>query len=135
MVDDSLIIVAISESDLLDNGSVLLLVMDYLETWSVVEDNLVDDSLVIVVIVSMESIAGESIPNSSCSSDAIGKFTFSKFMDPPNQLETINFTFHITDVVTQKNEQFKNILSLMRNGTLTNEKCKFLINRFLSKVN
>ena len=23
----------------------------------------------------------------------------------------------------------------MRNGTLTNEKCKFLINRFLSKVN
>ena len=56
-------------------------------------------------------------------------------MDPPNQLKTINFTFHITDVVRQKDEQFKNILSLMRNGTLTNEKCKFLINRFLSKVN
>ena len=38
-------------------------------------------------------------------------------------------------LVDHKDEQFKNILSLMRNGTLTNEKCKFLINRFLSKVN
>ena len=40
----------------------------------------------------------------------------------------------MTYVVRQKDEQFKNILSLMRNGTLTNEKCKFLINLFLSKV-
>ena len=41
----------------------------------------------------------------------------------------------MTDIVRQKDEQFKNILSLMRNGTLTNEKCIFLINRFLFKVN
>ena len=85
--------------------------------------------------VVMKSIADYSNLNSSCSSDAIGKIAFSEFMDPPNQLETINFTFRMTDVVRQKDEQFKNILSLMRNGTLTNEKCKFLINRFLSKVN
>ena len=83
----------------------------------------------------MKSIADDSNPNSSCSSDGIGKITFSEFMDPLNQLETINFIFHMTDVVRQKDEQIKNILSLMRNGTLTNEKCKFFINRFLSKVN
>ena len=84
--------------------------------------------------VAMKSIADDSNPNSSCSSDAIGKIAFSEFMDLPNQLETINFTFLMTDVVRQKDEQFKNILSLMRNGTLTNEKYKFVINRFHSKV-
>ena len=41
----------------------------------------------------------------------------------------------MTDVVRQKDEHFKHILSLMRNGTSTNEKCEFLINRYLSKVN
>ena len=49
--------------------------------------------------VSMKSIADKSNPNSSCSTDAIGKLAFSEFMDPPNELETINFTFHMTDVV------------------------------------
>ena len=78
--------------------------------------------------VSMESIADDSNPNSLCNADAIGKIAFSKFTDPPNQ-------HHMTDVVRQKNEQFKNILSLMRKGILTNEKCEFLINRFLSKIN
>ena len=52
--------------------------------------------------VAMKSIADNSNPNSSRSSDAIGKIAFSEFMDPPNQLETINFTFHMTDVVRQK---------------------------------
>ena len=59
--------------------------------------------------VAMKSIADDSNPNSSCSTDAIGKITISEFMDPPNQLETINFTFHMTNVVRQKDEQFKNI--------------------------
>ena len=41
----------------------------------------------------------------------------------------------MTDVVRQKDEQYENILSLMRNVTLKNEKFEFLINRFLFKVN
>ena len=57
--------------------------------------------------VAMKSIADDSNPNSSCSSDAIGKIAFSEFMDPPNELETINFTFHMTDVVRQKVNSFK----------------------------
>ena len=85
--------------------------------------------------VSMKSIADGSNSNYSCSADAIGKISFSEAMDPLNQLEIINFLFHMTDVISQKHNQFKHILSLMRNGTLTNETCKFLINRFLSKIN
>ena len=49
--------------------------------------------------VAMKSIADNSIPNSSCSADAIGTITFSEFMNPSNQSETINFTFYMTDVV------------------------------------
>ena len=49
--------------------------------------------------VAMKSIADYSNLNSSCSSGATGKIAFSEFMDPPNQLETINFTFRMTDVV------------------------------------
>ena len=71
--------------------------------------------------VVMKSIADDSNPNYSYSSDAIVQITLSEFMDPPNELETINFTFHMADVVSKKDKQFKNILSLMRNGTLTNE--------------
>ena len=67
----------------------------------------------------MKSIAGDYNPNSLCSSNDIGKIAFSEFMDPPNQVETINFTFHMIDDVRQKDEQFTNVLSLMRNGTLT----------------
>ena len=51
--------------------------------------------------VAMKSIADDSNPNSLCSSDAIGKITFFELMDLLNQLETINFTFHMTDVVRQ----------------------------------
>ena len=54
-------------------------------------------------------------------------------MDPPNQLETINFTFYITDVVREKDGTFKDTLSLITNESLTSEKCEFLINHFLSK--
>ena len=55
--------------------------------------------------VAMTSIADDSDLNSSCSYDAIGNITFSEFMDPSNQLETINFTFHMTDVVRQKDKK------------------------------
>ena len=34
--------------------------------------------------IAMRSIADDSNPDSSCSSDAIGKVAFSEFMDPPN---------------------------------------------------
>ena len=83
--------------------------------------------------IEIKSIADDCNPNSSCSVDVIEKISFSEFVDSPNQLETINFTFHMNDVVRQKDEQFKYILSLIRNGTLTNEKYVFLINHFLSK--
>ena len=89
----------------------------------------------IIYLLFLKSIADDSNPISLCRFDTITKFSFSEFIHPPNQLETIKFIFHMIDVVKQKNEQFKNILSLMRNGTSTNEKCEFLINRFLSKVN
>ena len=72
--------------------------------------------------VAMKLIADDSNPNSLCSSDTIGKIAFSEFMDPPKQLESIHFTFHMTDAVRQKDKQSKNILSLMKNGTLANEK-------------
>ena len=67
----------------------------------------------------MKSIAGDYNLNSLCSSDDMWTIAFSEFMDPPNQVESINFTFHMIDDVRQKDEQFKNILSLMRNGKLT----------------
>ena len=50
LVDDSLVIVVISEGDFIENWSQLLLVIEDLETWLVAEDNFVDDSLIIVVI-------------------------------------------------------------------------------------
>ena len=68
------------------------------------------------------------------SADAIGTIAFSEFMNPSNQFRTINFTFYMTDVVRQKDEQFKNVLSLMRNGTLNSKSCDYLINRFLSRI-
>ena len=52
--------------------------------------------------VAMKTITDDCNSNSSCSADSIGKII--EFIDPPNQLETINFTFHMTDVVRQKDE-------------------------------
>ena len=80
----------------------------------------------------MKAIADDSDSNKLCIIDDIGKIAFSEFIDPSNQLETINITCHMTDVVMKKDEQFKYNLSLMKNETLTNEKFEFLINRFLS---
>ena len=82
----------------------------------------------------MKSIADESNPKSTSSADAIGKIAFSEFMNPPNQSETVNFTFHMTDVVRQKDEQFKKVLSLMRTGTLNSDSCDYLIKRSLSRI-
>ena len=65
--------------------------------------------------VAMKSITDDCNPKTPCSADAIGKIAFSKFMDSPNQSKTVNFTFHMTDVVTQKVEEFKIVLSSMRN--------------------
>ena len=55
-------------------------------------------------------------------------------MNPPDNSETINYTFHITDVIRQNDEEFKNILSSMRKGKLTTDQCTLLTNRSLSKL-
>ena len=54
--------------------------------------------------VAIKSISDDSNPNASCSSDAIGKITFYEFIDQPNQLETIDFIFRMTDVVRKKDK-------------------------------
>ena len=56
--------------------------------------------------VAMKSIADDCNPKSSYSADAIETIAFSEFMDPPNQSETVNFTFHMTDVIRQKDKEF-----------------------------
>ena len=63
----------------------------------------------------MKLIAADSNPNLSYSADVIGTIEFAEFMEPPNQSETINFTLHMTDLIRQKDEEFKNVLYLMRN--------------------
>ena len=68
----------------------------------------------------MQLIVDNTNPNTSCTADGIEKSSSYEFMNPYNQLETINFTFPMNDVVKQKDEKCKNILSLMRNGTLMN---------------
>ena len=40
----------------------------------------------------------------------------------------------MTDVVRQKDEKFKKVLSQMRNGTLDFESCEYLIKRSLSRI-
>ena len=72
--------------------------------------------------VAMKSIANDSNFNYSCSANTIRKIAFFEFMDRHKHLKTITFTFHMTDVVRQKDEQFKHIVTLMRDETLTNEK-------------
>ena len=83
--------------------------------------------------VFMKSIADDS-QISSNNADGIGKYAFSDFMNPPDSSETINYTFHMTDVIRQNDEEFKNILSSMRKGTLITDQCTMLTNRCLSKL-
>ena len=45
--------------------------------------------------VSMKSITDDCNSNASCSSDAIRDIAFYEFMDPPNQLESINYIYVI----------------------------------------
>ena len=68
--------------------------------------------------VFMKSIADDSQITSN-DADGVGRYAFSDFMNPPNSSETINYTFHMNDVIRQNDEEFKNILSSMRKGTLT----------------
>ena len=55
-------------------------------------------------------------------------------MNPPDSSETINYTFHMTGVIRQNDEEFKNILSSMRKGTLITDQYTVLTNRYLSKL-
>ena len=84
--------------------------------------------------VAMKWITDDCNPKSPCSADAIGTMDFSEFMDLPNQSETVYFIFHITNVVRQKDEEFINVLSSMRNETLKSDSYDYLINRSLSKI-
>ena len=36
--------------------------------------------------------------------DGVGKCGFSDFMNPPDSSKTINYTFHMTDVIRQNDE-------------------------------
>ena len=36
---------------------------------------------------------------SSNNVDGVGKYAFSDFMNPPNSSETVNYTYHMTDVI------------------------------------
>ena len=56
--------------------------------------------------VAIKSIADDCNLKSSCSADTIGTIAFSEFMNPPNQSETVNFTFHMTDIIRQKDKEF-----------------------------
>ena len=84
--------------------------------------------------VGMKSITDDCTLKSPCSADAIGIIDFYEFMDLPNQSETVNFIFHMTNVVRQKGEEFINVLSSMRNETLKSDRYDYLINRSLSKI-
>ena len=55
-------------------------------------------------------------------------------MNPPNELEIVNFKFHMTNVVRQKDENSKDTLSSMRIGTSKKEQYKFLISRCFSNI-
>ena len=83
--------------------------------------------------VFMKSIADDS-QISSNNADGVGKYAFSDFMNPLDSSETINYTVHMTDVIKQNDEEFKNILSSMRKGTSTTDQCTMLTNRCLSKL-
>ena len=71
---------------------------------------------------------------SSNNADGVGKYAFSNFINPLNSSGTINYTFHIADVIRQNDEEFKNILSSMRKGTLITDQCTVLTNRCLSNL-
>ena len=83
--------------------------------------------------VFMKSIADYS-QISSNNTNGVRKYTFSDFMDPPDRSVTIIYTFRMTDVIRQNDEEFKNILSSMRKGTLIIDQCTLLTNRCLSKL-
>ena len=57
--------------------------------------------------VVMKASVDDCNPKSPCSIYAIWIIAFSEFMDPPNQSKTINFTFHMNNVVRQKNKELK----------------------------
>ena len=42
---------------------------------------------------------------SSNNADGVGIYAFLEFMNPPDSSETINYTFHMTDVIRQNDEE------------------------------
>ena len=85
--------------------------------------------------VFMKSIANNS-QISSNNTDGVGRYAFSDFMHPSDSSNTIKYTFYMPDVIRQNDEEFKNILSSIRMGTLITDQCTLflLTNRCLSKL-
>ena len=81
--------------------------------------------------VTMISMANDFDPNTLCSADGIRKISFFEYINPPNEYEIVTFTFHMTNVVKQKDGIFKDTLFSIRNKILTNEQYHFLINRYI----
>ena len=57
--------------------------------------------------IAMKSVADYCNPKSPCSADALRTIIFSEFMDPSNQSETINSISYMTNIVKQKDKEFK----------------------------
>ena len=57
----------------------------------------------------MKSIADDS-QISLNNADGVGRYAFSDLMNPPYSSESINYTFHMTDVIRQNDVEFKNVL-------------------------
>ena len=62
----------------------------------------------------MKSIVNSSDLTTSYKAGGDGKYTLSKFMNLLNEYETMKNSFHMTDILRQKDDQFKVIISSMR---------------------
>ena len=71
--------------------------------------------------ISIQLIIDDLDPKKSYNTHGTGEITLSEFMNPTNEHVTINYSFHMTDVVMQKGEKFKEIISSMRKGTMSKD--------------
>ena len=80
--------------------------------------------------ICMKSIVDDS-QIASNDADGVEKYVFSDFMNPPNSIETFNYTFHMNDVIRKNDEEFKNIYHQWERD---HGQCTLLTNRCLSKL-
>ena len=84
--------------------------------------------------IAMTTIADDPDSKKSYNDDDVWTLSLSEFMIPPNEHETVNYSFHITDVVRQKCENFKNILSSMRKRTMLIHQYSYLVSYCLLNI-